>query len=574
MEEYLEDLISFEELPGYIKTKMTGPNSENTWQDLQITYHSENRLRFKNYEKMSFYRDLIRSQRLKLEVFPYHLCRFLNFTSPFDYYIDMLCDLLRVQKTYDTLPTFTAADILRIVGIHRNSYTDLLQKCKEKGWISKISRAIRSMLPKYPLTIPVDGWWLVFPLLHKRPRKTANKNEVECLSEICKDFMSKAHNSAGRYDREALEGLFKATVVEFDIEVEGFGFELVRDIKNFVPDKTGFGKQIGDVLRLCQDYSDFESVLRGSKLRVEVVKDALSLLCRLGFIEVQNVVKSDWHRSWMPLSDLENSLTSSVLPSFEVSSGDDIIKITLALGKEYSPPALKQAKELLLKYQLEILESPKSAIALSSSSIDSVIFSSLTSHESLLYRLFKLKYCGTSPVLYLTKGFILTRIPESLSDFRDFILCQESSIKDSSISSLLFDLSQILPVSSVFILPCTSKLHHLLTIPLPLNLLSIKDKSLLTFFREKELNLHFENFIGWLELAVLADKSFLILSQNHGVDLSSKEATFNILTNLLETPWFKYNNLESVSEAQQDEVFQFREFICGVDVEQGFILLD
>lgn len=573
MDEALEDLTNFEDLPAFIKGKIVGNNLEQTWQNMQIAYHAEYRTRFKNYEKMGFYRDLIRTLRLKLEVFPYHLCRFINFTTPFDYYVEMLCDLLRVQKGYDCLPTFTAADILRILGIHRNSYTELLQKCKEKGWISKISRAIRSMLPKHPLSVPVEGWWIVFPLLHKKPKKSANKNEVECLSEICKDFTNKSNNNSGKYDRESLEGLYKATVVEFDIELEHYNFELIRDIKNFVSDKSGFGKQIGEVLKLCENYSNFQQIQKNCRFSAEIIKDCLSILCRLGFIDVQNLNTSDWHHSWLPMSDMENSIASSVLPSFEASNSDELIKVEIALGKDYTQASVKIVKDLLNKNQLEFIESSKPAMALSSSAVDSVVFSSLTSNESLLYRLFKLKYCGISPILYLTKGFYLTVLPEEILSFNEFILCCENSVKESSIATLLEDLGIISPSSSVFVIPSFSKLQNLITLPLPLNLLGIKDKQLLNFFKDKNLAGHFENFVGCLEIAVLADKNFLILNQKHGLDLMNKESTAAILGNLLETSWFKYNNLEAISDAQQDEVFQFREFICGIDLENGCILL-
>lgn len=573
MEEALEDLINWDDLPAYLKVKVIGNNQEQVWESMKITFHAENRIRFKNYEKMSFYRDLIRTLRLKLDVFPYHLCRFINFTTPFDYYVEMLCDLLRVQKGYDCLPTFTAADILRVVGIHRNSYTELLQKCKDKGWISKISRAIRSMLPKFPLSVPVEGWWFVFPLLHKKPKKTANKNEVECLSEICKDFTHKSNNPAGKYDKESLEGLYKATVVEFDIEIESYKFELIRDIKNFIPDKSGFGKQIGEVLKLCENSSNFQDIQKSCRIGSEVVKDCLSVLCRLGFLDVQNVNNLDWHRSWLPISDLENSITSSVLPSFDASNSDELIKVTVAVGKDYSQSSVKVLKDLLCKNQLDFIESPKPAIALSLSAMDPVIFSGLTSNESLLYRLFKLKYCGISPILYLTKGYYLTVLPEELTNFQEFILSCETSVKESSITTLLEDLGTISPTSSVFVIPSFSKLQSVFTLPLPLNLLNIKDKQLMNYFREKNLANHFENFVGWLEIAMLADKNFIILDQKHGLNLSSKETTSAILSNLIETSWFKYNNLESVSEAQQDEVFQFREFICGIDLENGCILL-
>lgn len=71
-----------------------------------------------------------------MQLYPYHLCRQLTLNGipgPFEYYVEMLCDALRVEKPYEEIPMFTSADILRLLGIQRNSYLEILDKCKKRG---------------------------------------------------------------------------------------------------------------------------------------------------------------------------------------------------------------------------------------------------------------------------------------------------------------------------------------------------------------------------------------------------------------------------------------------------------
>ncbi len=95
------------------------------------------------------------------QLFPYHLtdyvCQVLRIT-PFKYYCDLLFAVMREEKSYDFIPNFTvrpysqkcqppalvgcrvcenhymlapqAADIVRVVGIGRNQYIDLMNQCK------------------------------------------------------------------------------------------------------------------------------------------------------------------------------------------------------------------------------------------------------------------------------------------------------------------------------------------------------------------------------------------------------------------------------------------------------------
>ena len=46
---------------------------------------------------------------------------------------------MAAEKPYDTIPNFTAADALRLTGIGRNEFLDIMNKCRAKVWNSKFT---------------------------------------------------------------------------------------------------------------------------------------------------------------------------------------------------------------------------------------------------------------------------------------------------------------------------------------------------------------------------------------------------------------------------------------------------
>lgn len=60
-----------------------------------------------------YYELLVDKSVTFLCLFPYHLADIITKglrVTPFNYYIDVLCYLLKNDRSYDTLPNFTAAD--------------------------------------------------------------------------------------------------------------------------------------------------------------------------------------------------------------------------------------------------------------------------------------------------------------------------------------------------------------------------------------------------------------------------------------------------------------------------------
>jgi hypothetical protein len=64
-------------------------------------------------DERKYYEDLLQYSREHLMLYPYHLSdvivKGLRIT-PFNYYIHMMQDIMQQEKSYDSLPNFTAAD--------------------------------------------------------------------------------------------------------------------------------------------------------------------------------------------------------------------------------------------------------------------------------------------------------------------------------------------------------------------------------------------------------------------------------------------------------------------------------
>lgn len=88
-------------------------------------------------------------------LFPYHLSDFIVTgmrITPFQYYVAMVQDILEQEKSYDTLPNFTAADCLRLLGIGRNQYIEIMNSCRSsKRFLGMIKKPIKDSLPSKPV---------------------------------------------------------------------------------------------------------------------------------------------------------------------------------------------------------------------------------------------------------------------------------------------------------------------------------------------------------------------------------------------------------------------------------------
>ncbi|WMV26955.1 hypothetical protein MTR67_020340 [Solanum verrucosum] len=128
----------WENLPKRLQSTL---NSKEDWHKRIIEHCIKKRLMWntcfarKVCKEAEYYEEMLRYLRRNLALFPYHLaeyvCRVMR-VSPFRYYCDMIFEVMKNEQPYDSIPNFSAADALRLTGIGRNEFIDIMNKCRSK----------------------------------------------------------------------------------------------------------------------------------------------------------------------------------------------------------------------------------------------------------------------------------------------------------------------------------------------------------------------------------------------------------------------------------------------------------
>jgi hypothetical protein len=95
-------------------------NSQKEYEKCIVNFSIKNQLRYRGNlvrfvrkDERRYYEDLLAYSKENLMLYPYHLSdvvvKGLRVT-PFQYYISMMENIMEQEKSYDSLPNFTAAD--------------------------------------------------------------------------------------------------------------------------------------------------------------------------------------------------------------------------------------------------------------------------------------------------------------------------------------------------------------------------------------------------------------------------------------------------------------------------------
>lgn len=69
---------------------------------------------------------------------------------------------MQAEKSYDSLPNFTAADAMRILGIGRNQYINLMNSNRATKKMFRRSKSIKELLPQKPAnSFCLEPWYLL-----------------------------------------------------------------------------------------------------------------------------------------------------------------------------------------------------------------------------------------------------------------------------------------------------------------------------------------------------------------------------------------------------------------------------
>jgi hypothetical protein len=238
-----------------------------------------------------YYQKLIEHGIEKFLVFPYHLIRDLirfHAAVPFDYYISMLLKVMSAERPYQSIPNFSAADALRVTGVGRNQFIDAMNKYRGSSWSSLLrskDKVLRALLPATPIPIPLQQWWLAFPVPISPLPKLAQSQRLayERIS---------AARSTGVPLRQIpdadIRRLYELSLVYFAVPLTPQDTVKVLPLDNFVMNR-GSGDYVES---LCyksfisiDDRITVEQLATMLATDVREIEKVLSLFIRLGFAE-------------------------------------------------------------------------------------------------------------------------------------------------------------------------------------------------------------------------------------------------------------------------------------------------
>ncbi|XP_003729294.2 protein FAM91A1 isoform X1 [Strongylocentrotus purpuratus] len=308
-------------LPANIK-QLLG-HSPKEYEKCVSGYSIKNQLRFKGNlirqvkkDDRKYYEDLLKYSRDHLMLYPYHLSditvKGLRIT-PFSYYLSMMHDIMSSEKSYDSLPNFTAADCLRLLGIGRNQYIEIMNQCRSSkpslnrsGSIQKFFRRkpIRDLLPGKPIEdVSVEAWWMVQAgYITEDDIRTVSIAEKNAIDRI----IDTGSQPAGAMDYYVVHKLYLKGLVYVDVPIEDDDYISVPPLEGFVMNRLQgdyFEKLLYKIFVSIDEHTTVAELSNVLQIDLGLVKNAVSMYCRLGFArrKGQDLDMEALHPSWQDI---------------------------------------------------------------------------------------------------------------------------------------------------------------------------------------------------------------------------------------------------------------------------------
>jgi len=293
-----------------------------------------------------YYIELLRYSREHLMLFPYHLSDFIVSgmrITPFQYYISMVHEILDQEKSYDTLPNFTAADCVRLLGIGRNQYIDLMNQCRSRKFLGMIRKPIKDLLPSHPVkNIMIEYWWGVFPgyITEDDIKFMATSGEKEIIDKIvCDDVPLKTYPRAGDFDEKNIRSLYLKGLIYLDVPIQDNDLIVVPPLEGFVMNRvTGdyFETLLYKTFVSIDEKTSVAELASILQIDLSLVKNAISMYCRLGFAYKKNceMTLDQCHPSWKEVPNSSNWSVIGRKMSVQVSAHQEWDKFITGLTDE------------------------------------------------------------------------------------------------------------------------------------------------------------------------------------------------------------------------------------------------
>ncbi|XP_017137070.1 protein FAM91A1 [Drosophila miranda] len=286
--------VSWQQLPVHLRSVLH--NNQRDYEKFVFNYSLKNQLRFRGNlaskvfrQEQRYYELLIQKNINGLGVFPYHLAdivtKGLRYT-PFNYYLEVLSQLLRSDKSYDTLPNFTAADCLRVLGIGRNEYLGLISNLKTHTTRTLLFSAKpnpHDFLPRVPVLVHVEPWWRIdIGFVLETDIRYVSPSERSLLDDLI-DFGAQP---AGKCDYHVVHSLYRRGLIYLDVPICGEDRISIPPLRNFVMNRVSgdyFENLLYKIFVSADEHMTIAELGHMLQLDLDCVKQAISFICRLGF---------------------------------------------------------------------------------------------------------------------------------------------------------------------------------------------------------------------------------------------------------------------------------------------------
>uniref|UniRef100_A0A0K0DXT4 FAM91 N-terminal domain-containing protein n=1 Tax=Strongyloides stercoralis TaxID=6248 RepID=A0A0K0DXT4_STRER len=321
--------ITWKELPQELIALLGG--SQKEYDKLVLDFSVKNQLRFKGnlVEKQGknedgYYDVVVNYSQKYLMLYPYHLSNIYvskNIT-PFIYYSQMIEDTIKTEKSYDSLPNFTAADVLRLFGIGRNEYMDLVYQTKSKSGIFRRKTNIKDLLPQKPINILIEPWFMIeLGIVHDTELKTLSKKERDVMDLI----LDGGSQLAGTLDKSVLQILYQKGMIYLSVPIQNEDYVYVPPLDGFVMNRvTGdcIETLLYKIFVALDEQTTVKELSEVLDVDLQLVKNAISVFCRLGFAKkrVTGLENFALHKTWADYMVFNDIITSPTVETLSTSS--------------------------------------------------------------------------------------------------------------------------------------------------------------------------------------------------------------------------------------------------------------
>lgn len=317
-------------LPTNVKQSLG--NSQREYEKQVVLYSIRNQLRYRNNlvkhvkkDERKYYEELLKYSRDHLMLYPYHLSdimvKGLRIT-PFSYYAGIMEDIMNSEKSYDSLPNFTAADCLRLLGIGRNQYIDLMNQCRSSKKFFRRKTA-RDLLPMKPVEIAIEAWWVVQAgYITEDDIKICTFPEKGAIDKI----IDSGPQLSGSLDYNVVHSLYNKGFIYLDVPISDDSCIAVPPLEGFVMNRVQgdyFETLLYKIFVSIDEHTNVAELANVLEIDLSLVKNAVSMYCRLGFAHKKGqVINLDQlHSSWKNVPSV-NRLKSTLDPQKMLLSWD------------------------------------------------------------------------------------------------------------------------------------------------------------------------------------------------------------------------------------------------------------